>query len=372
MKLLRVTAKNFKNCSDNYTIDFVAKSKKTSEDKEYELQEIAPELYVYNTMAFIGKNASGKTTALDLLDCVYSILERFRLEGKHYSYEGIELQVFFYHENVVYLYKTTLHSDKSLANRAVFSQEMIYSKVYYKSKIKSLFDFDTFSLVEMNKGLPEDTSNLFLVLRETKIRAVYYDSYEGENGSFDLSFKMMKVFDISHDVLRQILKIFDENVQDLIQLDEHNYTLVYMGDEINLSDTQLIYRLSSGTTKGIILYLLATISLKEGFDFVVDEIENHFHKTLVDNLISLYKDKSVNRHNATLIFSTHYCEVIDLVGRQDSIWICKSDNKVYLSNMYEEYSIRPELIKSKQYYCNAFQTAVNYEELMNLKRMLKK
>ena len=78
MKLLYVKAKNFKNCIEGYTIDLVAKSRKTAEDKEYELQEIAPDLYVYNTMAFIGKNASGKTSALELLDACYSILGDFR------------------------------------------------------------------------------------------------------------------------------------------------------------------------------------------------------------------------------------------------------------------------------------------------------
>lgn len=39
--------------------------------------------------------------------------------------------------------------------------------------------------------------------------------------------------------------------------------------------------------------------------------------------------------------------------------------------MYDSYNIRPELLKSKQFYNNAFQTSVNYEELMNLKRLLK-
>ena len=59
MKLLRIRASHFKNCEDNFTIDFVAKSKKTAEDKEYELQEIAEDLFVFNTAAFVGKNASG-------------------------------------------------------------------------------------------------------------------------------------------------------------------------------------------------------------------------------------------------------------------------------------------------------------------------
>jgi len=32
------------------------------------------------------------------------------------------------------------------------------------------------------------------------------------------------------------------------------------------------------------------MSLTTGFDLLVDEIENHSHKTLVENLIMLYKD----------------------------------------------------------------------------------
>ena len=91
MKLLRVKASHFKNCCDGFTIDITSKSKKTAEDKEYELQEIAPDLHAFNTAAFIGKNASGKTSAIELLDCAYSILGEFRLEGKHYSYDGVQL-----------------------------------------------------------------------------------------------------------------------------------------------------------------------------------------------------------------------------------------------------------------------------------------
>ena len=54
MKLLRVKASHFKNCCDGFTIDLTSKSKKTAEDKEYELQEIAPDLHAFNTAAFIG------------------------------------------------------------------------------------------------------------------------------------------------------------------------------------------------------------------------------------------------------------------------------------------------------------------------------
>ena len=88
-------------------------------------------------------------------------------------------------------------------------------------------------------------------------------------------------------------------------------------------------------------------------------------------IIKYNNSKSINKKNATLIFATHYCEVLDLFNRQDNIYITKADAKVHVSNMYKDYDVRPELLKSKQFYNNVFDTAVNYEALMALKKELK-
>jgi hypothetical protein len=372
MKLLRVKASHFKNCRDDFTIDFIAQSKKTAEDKEYELQEIADSLYVFNTAAFIGKNASGKTTAIELLDCCYSILGDFRLEGKKYSYENITLEMIFYHENYIYRYRTVLHEDSALGNKAIFSNQTLERKKYAKTSIKNIYEDDQFKPVSGIGILPEDTSIVFFVLKKKETRAVYFDSNGEGTDTYQLLFKAMKSYSISGEYLTNIIKIFDETIRGLERIDDHNYRLIYQDKEQVLSDKELIYLLSSGTTKGLLLYILVVASLQNGFDLLIDEVENHFHKTLVENMISLYKDKTVNRKNATLIFTTHYCEVLDLFNRQDNIWISKSDGQVYLSNMYKDYNVRPELLKSRQFYNNAFQTSVNYDELMNLKRKLKK
>ena len=322
-------------------------------------------------MAFIGKNASGKTSAMELLDACYSILGEFRLEEKHYSYEGVELEIIFYHENYIYKYNVQLGTDSLPGNKAIFRNEHIYRKPYYKTNVKKIYDPDSFTeLIDLG-DLPEDTSNIFFVLKKKQTRAIYFDSFGNGADTYQLMFKALKNYGIDTAVLASIMRIFDDNMEDLRKLDDHNYKLIFNGEEKNLSDTQLVYVLSSGTTKGLLLYTLMAASLKEGFELLIDEVENHFHKTLVENMISLYKDKTVNRHNAALIFTTHYCEVLDQMGRQDNIWICKSGNRVSLSNMYEDYQIRTELLKSKQYYNNAFQTAVNYDELMSLKRKLK-
>lgn len=370
MKLLKVCASNYKNCGDDFTIDLVAKSKKTSEDKEYELQEIAEELYVFNTAAFVGKNASGKTSAIELLDCCYSILGEFRLENKHYNYDGVALEIYFYYENYIYRYTTVLKADSDLGTKANFTEQYIYRKKYYKSKLKDIYEKSGFEEVKIWGELPGDTSTLFFILKKQTTRAVYFNCNGEGTDTYRLLFRAIKKYQISKTVLAKVMKIFDNNIKELEMLDEKRYKLVYQNHVKELSDSELIYMLSSGTTKGILLYIFVVASLENGFDLLIDEVENHLHKTLVENMISLFKDKKVNKHSATLIFTTHYCELLDLFNRQDNIWIAKAKEKICLENMYEKYNIRPELLKSRQFYNNAFDTSVNYEDLMALKKEL--
>ena len=183
-------------------------------------------------------------------------------------------------------------------------------------------------------------------------------------------FKAMKTYEISKEVLAKVIKIFDDKIQSLEMMDEKNYRLVYQDYVKELSDSELVYMLSAVQRRASCSIFLWFAALENGFDLLIDEVENHFHKTLVENMISLFKDKTVNKKSATLIFTTHYCEVLDLFNRQDNIWIAKSDGKIHLDNMYETYNIRPELLKSRQFYNDAFHTSVNYEDLMALKKEL--
>lgn len=372
MKLLRVKASGFKNCCDDFVIDFVANSRKSEEDKEYELQEIANGLYTYNTLAFVGKNASGKTSATDLLDMAYSILSNFRIENKTYDFNNVELTIDFFLEGYLYKYDTVIKNADALGLKGNFTKQIIKRKKYYKSKLRDIYKEDDYMEVEIFGELPSDTSNLFFILKKNKTRAIYFDSFEKGYDTYKLAFLLMNEYKVESSILEKILKIFDENIISLKMLDDHNYELIYAHKKENLSDKELIYKLSSGTTKGILLYIMMASSLKNGFDLIVDEIENHFHKTLVENMISLYKDKNINKKNASLIFTTHYLELLDLFNRQDNIYIARADNKVELLNMYKDFDIRFDLIKSKQFYNDTFKTAVDYESLMDLKRKLKR
>ncbi|HHX32805.1 MAG TPA: ATP-binding protein, partial [Mollicutes bacterium] len=60
----------------------------------------------------------------------------------------------------------------------------------------------------------------------------------------------------------------------------------------------------------------------------------------------------------------------DLFNRYDNLYITKYDKDIVLENIYANYKIRPELSKSKKFYENAFNTAVDYDALMDFKKEL--
>ena len=138
MKILKVTANNFKLCEDNFTISFVPEANKTVEDKEFELNEIDENLFVFKTLCFIGKNASGKTTASELLSLVYDIFSMFRIRESYsilrYWDKMVNLDITFYNEGYLYRYVTDLCKNNE-NNTIVFkNQKHIYINILHYKK----------------------------------------------------------------------------------------------------------------------------------------------------------------------------------------------------------------------------------------------
>lgn len=377
MKLLNIVANNFKICEKKFTISFIPKANKTEEDKEFELHEIDDNLFVFKTLGFIGKNASGKTSSMELLALVYDIFSTFRVKTSTYLFKywdkTINLDITFYHDGYLYRYITDLLKDSNAVNdnTIIFRNQKLYKRVYMKTYAKKIFDYDKYMEVKLDNNLPEDTSIIYYVLKNITYRGIYCPSNDYVYANYSSSFNIYKLLDENEKIIEAILKMFDEHLSKIEMVTENKFKIYYSNKEIKeVTNTELYSMLSSGTTKGFGLFNFVVYSLKTGCDLIIDEVENHFHKTLVENLVSLYKDKSVNKNNATLIFTTHYCEVLDLFNRTDNIYITKYDKSIYLENMHEDYNFRPELSKSKKFYSNTFGTDVSYEALMNFKKEL--
>ncbi len=372
MKLLKVKINNYKLCEENFNISLTPLANKSKEDKEYELSEIDENLYIYNTLGIVGKNASGKTTSIEVLLIAYDILSNFKIKNTlEYlnNSNNLKIEFFFYHDGYLYFYKTDLNYQKE-NDYVLFQNEELYKTKYYKSYASELYNLDKYEKININKELPNDTSILYYILKEIKTRCFSYN-YKIEN--IIILDEIIELYNSYNPIiLNDIIELLDSNIKNIKMENKNKFIITYKKNKKEEKNKKELYNiLSSGTIKGLYLYLDVLISLKHGVDLVIDEIEIHFHKTLVENIINLYKDKRINKKNATLIFSTHYCELLDLFNRYDNIYITTNEEKIKITNAYT-YNIRNELSKSKRFYDNTFNTAVNYESLMKVKKHLLK
>lgn len=369
MKLLRVKAGGFKNCMDDFEIDMMARTESADEKQASELLKIDEGLYVYNTIGIVGKNASGKTSALELLDWCYDILSAFALNGKNCSYHGVRLEIIFYQEGNLYKYNTELGDADILEDRAIFKDQKLYSKRYRQEELSQIY---TEGWIEEKSKIQEASENfsiLRFVLKKAVIREIYYDAFMETAEGYGFTYKLMKLLNIDPEYLNRIIPIFDRNISALKQIDETQYMLVYQGVEQIYSSRELLKFLSDGTTKGMNLYILAVMSLTAGFDLLIDEIEGYLHKAHVRNLVMFYKDRQINRKNATLIFSTHDSELLNLFERSDNVWVTHSEGKIKIENMYDRYGATPGYMKSK-FYLDMYDTLADYQTLMLLRQRL--
>lgn len=372
MKLLKVKINNYKLCEENFNISLTPLANKSKEDKEYELSEIDENLYIYNTLGIVGKNASGKTTSIEVLLIAYDILSNFKIKNTlEYlnNSNNLKIEFFFYHDGYLYFYKTDLNYQKE-NDYVLFQNEELYKTKYYKSYASELYNLDKYEKININKELPNDTSILYYILKEIKTRCFSYN-YKIEN--IIILDEIIELYNSYNPIiLNDIIELLDSNIKNIKMENKNKFIITYKNNKKEEKNKKELYNiLSSGTIKGLYLYLDVLISLKHGVDLVIDEIEIHFHKTLVENIINLYKDKRINKKNATLIFSTHCCELLDLFNRYDNIYITTNEEKIKITNAYT-YNIRNELSKSKRFYDNTFNTTVNYESLMKVKKHLLK
>ena len=186
-------------------------------------------------------------------------------------------------------------------------------------------------------------------------------------------FKLIEVAGLKDSLVSKITGLFDDAIRTIDYDEETNVVHIVMQDKraYKLSPKQASQFLSEGTKKGLILFGYAVVALNLGNTLVIDEIENSFHKNLVENIIMIFNDKRINKHGATLMFSTHYVEILDIFDRRDNIFLMKKDGTISAKNLYKDYNKRSELLKSNQFNSNAFSTLINYDQLMSLKKELR-
>ena len=190
-----------------------------------------------------------------------------------------------------------------------------------------------------------------------------------------LLFTNINVFPFPLDISQEVITFLDPTVEKLSIKKKNEKSMTYLKfknkKEIVLDNPiELSSYLSSGTIKGMIVFTLAKMLLQTGGYLIVDELENHFNKEIAATLMRFFMNSKLNKNGAVLLFSTHYPELLDEYERNDSIFITRNQDGIFVENLCHILN-RNDMKKSDVYQSGFLKgTTPIYEAYMELKKAM--
>ena len=358
MKLLKIAFEDVALFDKKVEIDFFSEAR-VSTDEKHELIHLFNNFYANRTLTFTGLNASGKTQLLNVLVVALNIIQakpinyRPRMVFRHSSSDNIlhleissqvKFTIFFYDETNG---NQTINKLESVISRS-FDEDEGEFKYYFVDEIfsqkkaksirskKEIFDFTTIkeeNIITRNNdekhlGLSSDVSIVNILFNLNMIEKLYYKD--------TLSYTNFNLLSGFGNIPNELITYLDPSIEKLefIKNEETKSIKVSLKfinqiKSIELdSISELHSILSSGTVKGIGLFMDAFFTLQAGGVMIVDELENHFNREIVSTFINLFLDRKMNPYGAILIYSTHYSELLDIIPRNDSIYVVSKNRQI--------------------------------------------
>lgn len=319
-----------------FELDLHAEDKVFSSDDSVSI--LSKPFYTNNIVAIAGINASGKSVALNLLDFALRSISGGPVGGPIYQktiadlFEGDPaMDLVLWHEETLLLLKTsfkiqTKNSLDAMGSPAIrFDKETLYSLngiVKKKDDLTGIldhFDPDQATPLAQREKLDPRQSR-FLPIDAGFTAAILNSDVPHiciSSGEPDITIKE----ESTH--LDTVLRAFDASIEHLSVEDEGRaFRLKQINRQkpVTLSSAGLARVLSSGTLRGLAITQQAIAVLRAGGYLLVDEIENHLNHQLVDMILDLFASRETNPNGATLIFSTHYPEVLNAIHRKDNVY----------------------------------------------------
>ncbi|MDF7664662.1 ATP-binding protein [Bifidobacterium sp. ESL0745] len=362
MRLLHVAltgVKPFKN--KTLDLDFFAEKPVKPYGPKSGVIRLGPKnsaVYSQNVVCFTGVNATGKTTALQALFFVLDALTGTTSLGVLSSCDdSLMLRAIFEAQDKFYLLESELQRSVNAGENAdgsddgafEFVRESLYQfhgqRFPTKAQLKDFLLFKGKAILVkqretggQNGGKQSDRhtyltaeamsylspfSSIALPFATQRNGAQMGAAQRGERQlNAYMSYSPNPFMRISS-IAGPILHVFDDSVE-YFQVDEERKTHIRFVNEESehvLGQNAVQGLLSSGTQRGSRMISMAIRVLKTGGYFLIDEIENSMNKELVRVIINLFVARKTNPYGATLVFTTHYPELLDLVNRTDNIYI---------------------------------------------------
>lgn len=298
--------------------------------------------------------------------------------------DSFSYEVTFYQNNTFHKISSFVERDSDVKNELKIKYKNEYLKSVSKSKIKSKVDLKKFISEELNDSnsdlirenldsqlkqiLKEDDSIIAIITKDNGVLV------RDMIGSVNLNF-----LNVKNSVPVEVLNLFDENIDYIKHENEDidsNVMLKFKNSNgVFSTGNRLAWGelISSGTIKGNSLADITLDVLKYGGYLLVDEIENHLNKQLVKVFIDLFKDKTINKNGATIVFTTHYPELMDFMNRSDNIYVLRRNKeKKATIELLSDLVERDDLKKSDILLSNYIKgTAPSYKNIKQFKDYMK-
>lgn len=381
MKLLKIVINGLPHFKNELDIDFVALQRVDDYDKE-QLCNVFSNIYVNKAISFVGINASGKTTILKAISFVMKMLNNESLNNIQSKTimddlddnQQVVITTYFYDGNDINKLETSIVkeiSDVDGSEKLIIKDEKLWSKDGAKIKTKkSLFDFAEVDLREKRdkneQYLMDDVSIIVAENKKKNMSLFISDMLEWTDHN---------ILNVLGRFPKELLTFLDPSIEYLecsFKEKKVDIRLKFYGkEEIIINSPRILENyLSSGTIKGLGVFMSATFSFIEGGYLIIDEIENHFNREIVATLIRFFLDEKVNKNGATILFSTHYSELLDEFDRNDSIYIVRNKEGIGVENLSN--ILKRNDIKKSEVYDSGYLggTVPAYEAYMALKKVL--
>lgn len=384
----KICIENFEGFLNRVEFNFVAQSR--NRENQISLYKTHDRIYINKLIGILAGNASGKTTIIDALGKMGSLMlkpimtfdfneeknnisqifknkkvdaseisqriENFNnnvcLEVQHVSSKDkdtyIEVEMYIEDSELTGYYNYALQFNG--VNKKITNEKFTYRKNYKGSQeeILNLYNISECQLYYINRYY-DNMINLEMINRGAleyrhKYINVFFKHYINDSEivrtnipDFLEAISFLKFYKKNYKMMEQIIKIVDPKIKKIkIKTDSDDEELIY---ELKTGGNITREELSTGTKRFISLVLNAIDVIKNKGILLIDEIEENMHKELIFLILRLFVQ--LDNNSTQIIFTTNLPEIFDCLNeseqklfKQDSIFLLNNiDGNVKATKM---------------------------------------